>query len=76
MQLTINDWLGLYSDPFYAKFGLPDLVKEALKLEARKLNSEIRKKRDEEMSKLKMDATTPNSGFKSLQTNNIDKYFK
>lgn len=78
MQLTINDWLGLYSDPFYEMFGLPELVKEALKITSREINREISKKREEEIGKLKMASMDSNRGLNSNTsgTSQLDRFFK
>lgn len=77
MQLTLNDWLGLKGDSFYDRFGLPDLIKDALKTQARYVNEQIRKKRDEELTDLKFKATEPNRNMNAANsTQHLDRIFK
>lgn len=78
MSLSINDWIGLHGDPFYRLFGLPDLVKRALKNSAAKVNEEIRKKREEELSKISSSALTVNrhSTISGANSSYMDKVFK
>lgn len=75
MNLTINDWIGFHGDPFYLMFGLPDLVKEALKKSARELNEAIRKKRSEEINSLKMSAMEPKR-VSINESSHLSKIFK
>lgn len=78
MSLSINDWIGLHGDPFYKMFGLPDLVKRALKSAASKANEEIRKKREEEIGRISQNSLTVNrhSTMTAGSSGHMDKIFK
>jgi hypothetical protein len=78
MNLTINDWIGLHGDPFYKMFGLPDLVKRALKSAASKANEEIRSRREEEINKISNNSLSVNrhSTMSGSSSGHMDKIFK
>lgn len=77
-NLSINDWIGLHGDPFYKMFGLPDLVKRALKSAASKANEDIRKKREEEIGRISSNSLSVNrhSTMATGSSGHMDKIFK
>lgn len=77
-HLTINDWVGFHGDPFYKMFGLPDLVKRALKKVASMTNEEIRKKREEEIGRISNNTMAVNrhSTLSTGTSGHMDKIFK
>jgi hypothetical protein len=74
--VTLFEWLGCDSW-FYRKYGLPDIIQEALKYECRRVVDDINKKREEEVTKLKLDGQTANR-HSTMRTgaNPLDKVFK
>lgn len=79
MKLNLTEWIGMAHDPFVQRFGYPDEIKEALKREAQQLNERIRKEREEELSKLRMeqDTSQANRSFENLrQSNPLDRVLK
>lgn len=78
MQMSFSEWIGMKDDPFIQKFGYPDEIKDALKREAEQVNERIRKEREDEISKLKLekDSVAANRSFDSLgKTTAIDRVF-
>lgn len=77
-HLSINDWIGLHGDPFYKMFGLPDLVKRALKKVADVTNEKIKKAREEEIGRISNNTLSVNrhSTISNGSPGHMDKIFK
>lgn len=69
-SVTATEWFGLNSDPFYSRYGLPDLYQEALKASVTTVNKQIKDKREEEMNKLKMQNMQSNKGLSGMSGTN------
>lgn len=68
MPVALTDWIGMKDDPFVQSFGLPDEIKEALKTEARRINESIRRKREEEMTEIKLNSQNPSRSTLTPET--------
>lgn len=74
-HLTFREWIG-FDDWFYHKYGLPTMIQEALKTEARRIVDDINKKREEEVSRLKMEQQSYNRHSTMAGSSNpVDKMF-
>ena len=76
LDLSIHDWIGFGDDPFTKAFGLPDLIKDALKYAARQVNREIQKRREEEMADFKLRSLNPTKALGQMKNNSMDRIFK
>lgn len=78
-KLSFSDWVGtLGADPFVIRYGLPTPIKEALKLESKRIVEEQNKQREEELAKLKLDNQPVNrhSSLNMSGPTSIDRYLK
>lgn len=75
VSVTFAEWIG-FNDPFYRKYGLPTDIKEALKRECKRVVDEVNRKREEEVSKLKLDQQSYNRhSTMAANSNPVDKMF-
>jgi hypothetical protein len=75
VSLTFVEWVGMDSW-FYKKYGLPTMIKEALKSECKRVVDDINKKREEEVNKLKLDQQSYNRhSTMASGVNPVDKMF-
>lgn len=75
VSLTFVEWIGI-DDWFYRRYGLPTMIKEALKSECKRVVDDINKKREEDVSKLKLDQQSYNRhSSMSSAVNPVDKVF-
>lgn len=78
-KLSFSDWVGtLGADSFVIRYGLPTPIKEALKLESKRIVEEQNKQREEELAKLKLDNQPVNrhSSLNMSGPTSIDRYLK
>jgi hypothetical protein len=65
-HVTATEWFGLNSDPFYSRYGLPDLYQEALKSTVTLVNKQIKDRRDKEIGDLKLQNMQANKGLNGI----------
>lgn len=70
VQIGIEDWLGLRADPFYQKYGLPEIIKRGLAFETAKIARERESLRNEEKRKIQMEQSELKSKLNFGPTNN------
>lgn len=70
VQISIEDWLGLRADPFYQKYGLPEIIKRGLAFETGKIVRERESLRNEEKRKIQMEQSELKSKLNFGPTNN------
>lgn len=75
VSITFIEWIG-FDGWFYQRYGLPTMIKEALKSECKRVVDDINKKREEEVSKLKLDQQSYNRhSTMASSVNPVDKVF-
>lgn len=77
-DMSLTDWIGMGDELFVIRFGLPIFIKEALKITARRVNEEIKRKREEQISELKLKSQELNSSSIKPETSSthMNKVFR